>query len=231
MSQHEPETQKIKTTKPPEGGGASTVLILLPLVLVIAGTVAWYAMNQGTSHPVASASHEEANSHVEPAVEMEPAPEPEPEPETEPEPAAPAAPAKATPRRSEPKVSKTKAPAESRETHTETPVADATTADIKAEPAPPSAPALNEEVAVKHKHRIGSCEGVLRVSADRLEYDSSHKDAFSVALSDVERFSREEEDLTVKVRDGRTYNFSPRDENQAALARFHEQVSPALPKN
>lgn len=114
------------------------------------------------------------------------------------------------------------------ETRTETLEVESGKRDIKVDLVSPSVATLNEAVAVKHKHRIGSCDGVLRVSADKLEYDSSDKHAFSVALSEVERFSLEKETLSLKVRDGKAYNFNERNDNTPALASFHERVAPSL---
>ncbi|HEY7700622.1 MAG TPA: PEGA domain-containing protein, partial [Vicinamibacteria bacterium] len=120
--------------------------------------------------------------------------------------------------------------AEGYESRTETLEVESGKRDIKVDLLAPSVATLNEAVAVKHKHRIGSCDGVLRVSGDKLEYDSSDKHAFSAALSQVERFSLEKETLSVKVRDGRSYNFNERNDNTPALASFHEKVAPSLDK-
>ena len=116
------------------------------------------------------------------------------------------------------------------ETRTETLEVESGKRDIKVDLVSPSVATLNDSVAVKHKHRIGSCDGVLRVSADKLEYDSSDKHAFSVALSEVERFSLEKETLSLKVRDGKAYNFNERNDNAPALASFHERVAPSFEK-
>jgi hypothetical protein len=227
MSEHDPRTAKIvsrPSASPRHGAEPSTVSILLPLALVIVGTFSWYAMNEEPSPAVVSAAHEEAAPHVEVAV----TPEPEPEPEGEPEPvAAPAALPTAKTSRTKSNLPATRTP-EVRETQPETREVDGEEVDTEAESAPRPVVALNAELVVKHKHRIGSCEGVLRLSADALQYESSHKDAFSVALSDVERFSRDGETLRVKVRDGRNYNFIERDDDRAALASFHDRAAPAL---
>ncbi len=121
--------------------------------------------------------------------------------------------------------------AEGYETHTETLEVESGKRNIKIDLVSPVA-TLNESVAVKHKHRIGigSCDGVLRASAAMLEYDSPHKDAFSVALSDMESFSLEKESLSIKVRDGKSYKFNERNDNHAALASFHERVASSLAK-
>jgi hypothetical protein len=118
--------------------------------------------------------------------------------------------------------------AEGYETRTESIEVEGGKRDIKIDLVSPPVATLNEAVAVKHKHRIGSCDGVLRVSADKLEYDSSDKHAFSVALSELERFTLDKETLNLKVRDGKTYNFNERNENHPALASFHERVAPSL---
>ena len=115
------------------------------------------------------------------------------------------------------------------ETRTETLEVESGKRDIKIDLVSPLA-TLNEAVAVKHKHRIGSCDGVLRVSPDKLEYDSEHKHAFSVALSELEGFSLEKETLKVKVREGDNYNFNERNDNHTALASFHERVAPSFEK-
>jgi hypothetical protein len=118
--------------------------------------------------------------------------------------------------------------AEGYETRTETIEVEGGKRDIKIDLVSPPVATLNEAVAVKHKHRIGSCDGVLRVSADKLEYDSSDKHAFSIALSELERFTLDKETLNLRVRDGKTYNFNERNENHQALASFHERVAPSL---
>ncbi len=118
--------------------------------------------------------------------------------------------------------------AEGYETRTETVEVESGKRDIKIDLVSPPVATLNEAVAVKHKHRIGSCDGVLRVSADKLEYDSSDKHAFSIALSEVERFSLEKETLSLKVRDGKAYNFNERNDNHPALASFHERAAPSF---
>ncbi|HEY7817107.1 MAG TPA: hypothetical protein VIG29_02735, partial [Vicinamibacteria bacterium] len=86
---------------------------------------------------------------------------------------------------------------------------------------------LGDGVPVKHKHRIGSCEGLLRATADKFEYETPHKDAFSVALTEVEELSFEKGTLSVKVRGGRKYNFDGQNDDPAALASFHQRVGPS----
>jgi hypothetical protein len=314
----------------PARKGASPLLVLLPLVLVVAGTVVWYSMNQKASPPVASASPEVEEDFVvesepvedasaEPASEAETAAEPVTEPATTPPApttgtldirsdvpgadvflngervgtapykasglapgkysvrvekkgyttfekrvdlgpkqqvvraklAAATATLRVTSNVNGAKVSldgeeRGKTPlelsnvkpgrhelsvtAEGFATRTETLEVESGNREVSIDFLPPTVATLNEAVAVKHKHRIGSCEGVLRVSADKIEYDSSDKHAFSVALSEVERFSLDKETLNLKVRDGKTYNFNERNDNHPALASFHERVAPTFEK-
>ena len=69
---------------------------------------------------------------------------------------------------------------------------------------------LDASVAVVHKHRFGSCEGMLRASLDGIPYATTDDDAFSIPLAEIERHEIDylEHVLTLKRRDGRTYNFS-----------------------
>lgn len=88
---------------------------------------------------------------------------------------------------------------------------------------------LNESVAVKHKHRIrGSCEGVLRASAEGIRFDTEHKDAFYVSSSELEQFSFKKDKLNLKIQGGKKYSFVERNDNKDALALFHERVDEAL---
>jgi len=111
-------------------------------------------------------------------------------------------------------------PAESAETTATTEAMEpaAASADIRG---------LGDSVAVKHKHRFGSCAGVLRTSTDGVHYDSDHKDAFSAAYADIEELSVDGDELTLKVRDGRKYDFGAEGEEQA-LAAFHARVEAKL---
>ena len=88
---------------------------------------------------------------------------------------------------------------------------------------------LNESVAVKHKHRIrGSCEGVLRASAEGIRFDTEHKDAFYISFSELEQFNLEKDKLNLKIQGGKKYNFVERNDNKDALALFQERVDEAL---
>jgi hypothetical protein len=70
---------------------------------------------------------------------------------------------------------------------------------------------LDEALAVKHKHGIGSCRGRLLATVEGLRYETDHeKDAFSAPFSSLEPLEVDylKKNLRVKVRGGRKYNFT-----------------------
>lgn len=70
---------------------------------------------------------------------------------------------------------------------------------------------LDESVAVKHKHGLGSCEGRLVATTEGLRYETDHdKDGFSVPLSALEPLEVDymKKNLRAQVRGGRRYNFT-----------------------
>lgn len=94
----------------------------------------------------------------------------------------------------------------------------------------PSAPptdirGFGESVAVKHNHRIGSCEGMLRATREGVGYETDHKDAFFTAYADVEELSLDGDKLTLKVREGRKYDFNGQGDDNQALVEFHARVA------
>ena len=88
---------------------------------------------------------------------------------------------------------------------------------------------LDERVPVVHKHRFGDCEGELVASTAGITYDTDDDDAFEVALDALEEFAVDylDHNLRIKVRGGRTYNFTDRQENADALFVFHREVEEA----
>ena len=86
---------------------------------------------------------------------------------------------------------------------------------------------LDAEAAVKHKHRFGACEGVLAASPDGFEYRTDHKDAFRLPFGQVEAFELDylQNNLRLKVRGGRTYNFESPSEDPEELFVFHRDVT------
>ena len=85
---------------------------------------------------------------------------------------------------------------------------------------------LDARVEVVHKHRFGSCAGTLVATPTGFEYRTDHKDAFELAFDRVERFELDylEDNLRLKVRRGRTYNFETPDGNVDPLFVFHRDV-------
>ncbi len=86
---------------------------------------------------------------------------------------------------------------------------------------------LSATVQVTHKHAMGSCAGTLRASAQGLTYDTANKgDAFTATLTDVESFEVDylNKNLKVKIKKGKTYNFTDPDGNADRLFVFHRDV-------
>jgi len=88
---------------------------------------------------------------------------------------------------------------------------------------------LDERVAVIHKHRFGDCSGDLVANTSGLRYQTSDDDAFEVTFEAMEEFTIDylEHNLRIKVRDGRTYNFTDEQGNADALLVFHRTVENA----
>ena len=86
---------------------------------------------------------------------------------------------------------------------------------------------LDEKLDVTHKHAMGSCSGVLRATPQRLAYETTNtNDAFTAALTNLEAFDVDyvQKNLRVKVRDGKTYNFTEFSGNADRLYLFHQTV-------
>jgi len=88
---------------------------------------------------------------------------------------------------------------------------------------------LNTQVEVVHKHRFGSCQGLLRADLEGIHYETGDDDAFSIPLSEIEEHTIDYLDhtLTLKHREGRTYNFTDEQENADALFVFQRDVEQA----
>jgi hypothetical protein len=70
---------------------------------------------------------------------------------------------------------------------------------------------LDETLAVKHKHGIGSCRGRLLATPEGIRYESDHEDdQFSAPFPTLEPLEVDylDKNLRVKVKGGRTYNFT-----------------------
>ena len=86
---------------------------------------------------------------------------------------------------------------------------------------------LDASIAVTHKHALGSCAGTLRATPQGITYDTPNKnDAFTVALTDIETFEVDylSKNLKLKVKKGKTYNFTDPDGNADRLFVFHRDV-------
>jgi len=89
---------------------------------------------------------------------------------------------------------------------------------------------LDAAVDVVHRHRLGSCEGRLTANLRELRYTPTEgKDGFTLALDAIGTFSVDYpgKTLTVKSRDGRTWNFTTRAPNADPLFVFHRDVERA----
>jgi hypothetical protein len=88
---------------------------------------------------------------------------------------------------------------------------------------------LDAKIAVIHKHRLGSCTGMLLATQRGLRYDTTDKDdAFTVALADIETLQVDylENRLRVAVR-GKQYDFNDPTGNADPLFVFHRDVDQA----
>jgi hypothetical protein len=88
---------------------------------------------------------------------------------------------------------------------------------------------LDERVEVIHKHRFGNCAGELVASTSGIRYQTSDDDAFEITFEAMEEFvvAYLEHNLRIKVREGRTYNFTDELENAETLLLFHRAVENA----
>jgi hypothetical protein len=86
---------------------------------------------------------------------------------------------------------------------------------------------LDATLAVVHKHRMGSCTGMLTATADGLRYHTDDaEDRFAVPLSDLDTFvvDYKEKNLRVRIRRGKQFNFTDPEGNADRLFVFHRDV-------
>ena len=89
---------------------------------------------------------------------------------------------------------------------------------------------LDASIAVVHKHGIGSCAGTLRATPKGLTYETTNKDdGFTAALTDLETFSVDyiQKNLKVKIKNGKSFNFTDKNDNADKLYLFHGEVEKA----
>ena len=229
--------------------GAGYYLYVSGLLTPVADTERRTAVEApAPARPTGAAPAEPAPEPSEaPAPEPEPEPEPGPEPEPEPEPAAAPPPAVllrvtsdvdgaevfidrryagTTPFESydvEPGRRRVNVSAPGYEGHAEDVeiTADLTTIDVRFRQV-----RLDQRIPVVHKHRFGDCEGHLVATTGGIEYVTDDDDAFRVDLHGLEEFAVDymAQNLRLKVRGGRTYNFTDNAENADALFVFHRAV-------
>jgi hypothetical protein len=87
------------------------------------------------------------------------------------------------------------------------------------------APGIPAVIDVVHKHKLGSCRGRLSVTATGLRYEPTRPgDGFDVPRASVERLEADPKKkvLTVKLRGGRTYNFTDARGRAEALTAFQQ---------
>ena len=92
---------------------------------------------------------------------------------------------------------------------------------------------LAAAVDVVHKHRLGSCEGRLSADPSGLAYSpTGGNDAFRTSLDGLEVFAVDYQDKTLrlKLKAGRSYNFTTRAANADPLFVFHRDVEKARAK-
>jgi hypothetical protein len=89
---------------------------------------------------------------------------------------------------------------------------------------------LNESIPVKHKHGMGSCEGTLAATPEGLRYETDNKkDGFAVPLNELETFKVDfmSKNLKVKLKGGRSYDFTDPGGKAEPLYLFHQAVEKA----
>lgn len=92
---------------------------------------------------------------------------------------------------------------------------------------------LKESIPVKHKHGMGSCEGKLVATAEGLRYETDNKnDGFAVPLTELETFKMDflSKNLKVKLKGGRSYDFTDPGGKADPLYLFHQAVEKARAK-
>ena len=86
---------------------------------------------------------------------------------------------------------------------------------------------LDAEIDVVHKHRMGSCKGRLVATPQGMRYETSDdSDTFYVALGDFESLEVDylKKNLKLKIKKGRTFDFTDPEGNADHLFVFHRDV-------
>lgn len=86
---------------------------------------------------------------------------------------------------------------------------------------------LDQTIAVTHKHRLGSCSGTLVATPEGIRYETANReDGFAVGLLDLETFEADflQKNLKLKIRGGKSYDFTDPTGKAEALYLFHQEV-------
>lgn len=89
---------------------------------------------------------------------------------------------------------------------------------------------LDQSIPVTHKHGIGSCTGRLLATPEGLRYETDNQtDGFSVPLTGLDTFKMDflAKNLRVKVKGGRSYDFTDPGGKADPLYLFHQAVEKA----
>jgi hypothetical protein len=89
---------------------------------------------------------------------------------------------------------------------------------------------LDESIPVTHKHGMGSCAGRLVATPEGLRYQTDNKnDGFAVPLTSLETFKVDflAKNLKVKIKGGRSYDFTDPGGKADPLYLFHQAVEKA----
>ena len=89
---------------------------------------------------------------------------------------------------------------------------------------------LDSSLDVIHKHRFGSCRGRLVATLQGLRYETSNRnDAFTTGLLDLDAFEVDylDKNLSLKLPEGRQFNFTDPEGDADRLFVFHRDVEQA----
>jgi hypothetical protein len=89
---------------------------------------------------------------------------------------------------------------------------------------------LDAGIDVVHKHRMGSCKGRLIATPQGMRYETTDKDdAFRAGLLDLDGFEVDylKKNLRIKLKTGKSYDFTDPDGNADRLFVFHRDVDKA----
>ena len=82
---------------------------------------------------------------------------------------------------------------------------------------------------VKHDHLMGSCSGALVLTEESIAYTAEGDDAFNVWLTDVAALGGANDNVSVELRTGRTFNFEMARADAETFRRMYQLASIAQP--